>query len=75
MDNHSTGTSFQDGTSDASGKVFTYNGEQFCPIKGGMKQAKAITRIINHTKFVHEMYDRTEDGKEFLAMEITDTRM
>jgi len=74
MDNHRTGTMFSDGMSDASGKVFTYECDYFCPMVGGMKHGKQVIRIINNNKNVYESYDRTADGKEFVAMEITYTR-
>lgn len=69
-----TGIMVQWGDCDASGKVFTYTGEYDDPMTKTTKKAKSVSRIINESKFVFEMFDVAPDGKETRTMEITYSR-
>lgn len=73
-DTYSTGFMISKGTSDSSGKVFTFQGEYSDPMTGQTKKARSIIRIINNNKHIFEMYDHGPDGKEFQNLEITYTR-
>ncbi len=74
MDSMSTGFHLQMGTADASGKRFTYTGDNFCPIKGGMKWTKSTLEISSNDKHVMKMYEKDPHGKEFQNFDMTCTR-
>lgn len=73
-DNMSTGMMISEGSCDASGKVFKFNGASMDPMTGKEKTYKWTIRIVNNDKYVSEMHTVDEDGKEFKSMEITYTR-
>ena len=74
-DNFFTGVMHFHGSCDASGKVITLAGEYNHPMKdGALSRERWVYRIINENKFVFEMWQPDEDGKEFLHGEITYTR-
>jgi hypothetical protein len=42
---------------------------------GKYKKGRTVERILNEDQWVMEMYDTTPDGKEFLTMKGTYTRV
>jgi len=75
-DNFMTGVMHFKGSCDESGKVITLAGEFHHPAKGGaLAKERWVYRIINNDKFVFEMWQPGEDGKEFMHGEITYTRV
>jgi hypothetical protein len=74
MDDMGTGIFSSEGTSDASGKVFTLNGKMDDPMTGEKaKSMRLVTRIVNPDKRVFEMHD-VALGDKSKVMEITYTR-
>lgn len=73
-DSVSTGIMISHGTADGSGKVFTYSSEYHCPITGGQKNVKTISKIDGDDKMIFQMYDRDDKGKEFMSGEVAYTR-
>ncbi len=74
IDSMGTGTWSMTGTADASGKTFTFTGENFDPMTMTKKKGRTTTEIINNDKQVMKMYDTGPDGKEYMNLEITCTR-
>jgi len=68
-----TGITTSVGTSDASGKEFTFETEAFCPLRGKKVKGRDELRIISKDKHVIASY-QTDDGKEHKVMELTVTR-
>lgn len=75
LDSMSTGMMISTGQCDASGKVFTFVGDMYDPLVQKHKTIKSILRIINNDKYVFEMFDKDDAGKEFKSMAITYTRV
>lgn len=75
LDNMGTGVMVSEGTADGSGKVFTYNSEYSCPMKGAETTAKTVLKIEGDDKVVYTMFDKAPDGKEFANLEVTYTRV
>jgi len=76
MDNMMTGAMIYQGSCDDSGKVITLSGEYQNPMKGGaMTSGRWVYKIINPNKFVFEMWEPDESGKDFMHGEITYTRV
>lgn len=74
IDNMGTGIMSSTGTVDASGKIFTYEGESFDPMAGKMVKTRMITKIVDDKKHTFEMFGPGPDGKEMKIMEITYTK-
>jgi len=74
-DNMCTAIMKTTGTCDESGKTFTMSGEYVDPMTGAKKTAKSVTKIINNDKYVFEMFDKDEAGKEFKSLEVAYTRI
>lgn len=74
IDSMGTGTWSMTGTADASGKTFTFTGENFDPMTMTKKKGRSTTEIINNDKHVGKMYDIGPDGKEWMNLEIACTR-
>lgn len=76
MDTFSTGMMMVKGSCDASGKVITLEGEFANPMKdGAMTKSRWVYKIINNNKFIFEMWEPDDAGKEYLHGEITYTRV
>jgi len=76
MDSFMTGIMLFKGTCDASGKNITLHGEFANPMKGGeIMKSRWVYHIINNDKFVFEMWEPDENGKEYLHGEITYSRV
>ena len=69
-----TGMTVWEGTSDPSGKTFTYLGEDFDPMSGQMKKSKIVTKHESDDKMTMKMFEVDKDGSERLELEITYTR-
>ncbi len=74
IDNVGSGTWTQIGTADATGKSFTFTGENFDPMTMSKKKGKAVTEVVNNDKHVMKMYETGPDGKEFMTFEMSCTR-
>jgi hypothetical protein len=74
IDSMGTGTWSMTGTADASGKTFTFTGENFDPMSMTKKKGRSTTEIINNDKQVMKMYDAGPDGKEYMSFEIACSR-
>jgi len=74
VDTMGTGVWYQTGTADASGKNFTFTGENFDPMTMSKKKGKATTEVISNDKHVMKMFEIGADGKDNLVFEMTCTR-
>jgi len=74
IDSMGTGIEVAYGTDDATGKVFTFNGEYPDPVSGQTKKFKEIITIQDANKHTMEMYDVGPDGKEVKTLELVYTR-
>jgi hypothetical protein len=74
-DNMGTGIMTSEGTADGSGKVFTYESEYNCPMKGPNQKNKTVMKIEGDDKYHFQMFDKGPDGKEFQSLEVTYTRV
>jgi hypothetical protein len=61
------------GTVDASGKTFTFDTEEYCPIRQRKVKGRQEVRIDSDDKHVMTMYE-VENGKEQKVMELTAVR-
>lgn len=73
-DTMSTGFHTERGTCDASGKMFTFYGENYDPLIGKKRWTKSTIKIINEKKHVMKMYQKTDTGTEFTSFEMISTR-
>lgn len=74
IDNMSTAMTTSRGTIAEDGKTLNSVTTYADPQTGKEKKSRDVLRSIDADKFVSQMYDVGEDGKEFLMMEITYTR-
>jgi len=74
IDTMGTGTWSMTGTADASGKVFTYIGENFDPMAGQKTKGRSTVEFVDNNKHAMKMYAPGPDGKEFMGFEMTCTR-
>lgn len=77
IDSMGTGIMTSTGTCDGAGKVFNWTGEYFDAVSGKKETYRMVTRVVDDTKHVFEMWSKNpqSQGKEFKMMEITYTRM
>jgi len=62
------------GSADASGKTFTFTGENFDCMEGKPVKSRSTMEIVNNDKQVMKMFAPGPDGKEFLTFEMVVTR-
>ncbi len=74
VDNFTTGFMVGEGTESADGKTITYWAEVPDPMTGGMKKMKYETINQGPDKMIFRMYDKSQDGVEFVHMEGVYTR-
>lgn len=74
IDNMSTAMMTSKGTISEDGKTINSVTTYTDPQSGREKKSRDVLRSVDVDKFVSQMYDIGEDGKEFLMMEITYTR-
>ena len=74
MDNMGTVMFTSEGHCEKGGKVIKLAGELDDPMTGKKKMLKSVNRMINDDKYMVEMYDKDQNGKEFKHMELTYTR-
>jgi hypothetical protein len=74
IDNMSTGISRSVGTADATGKVITYEREEFDPLTKAKSKGRDVLHIVSNDKEVLEFHKALPDGKYFKMMEIVYTR-
>jgi hypothetical protein len=68
-DSMGTGMSQSVGTADATGKVITYEREEFDPVTKSRTKSRDVLRIISSDKGVIKFYKILPNGKEFMVME------
>lgn len=69
-DTMGTGIMNSSGKYDPSTKSIEMTSTYSCPITGGERKSKAVTRILDNNTHVFEMYDQTPEGAEFKSLEI-----
>ena len=74
MDNMGTMTMSGEGECTDAGKVTTYMSKFTDPMSGQESYMKSVYRIEGPDRYVLEMYSPGPEGKEFLAMELVNTR-
>lgn len=74
VDNMGTGIMSSTGTLDATGKIFTYEGESSDPMSGKVVKMKMISTIVDDKKHTFVMNGPGPDGKDMKMMEITYTK-
>ena len=77
VDNMGTGMMTSEGTADGSGKTFTFTTEEgyVCPMSGQHEKPKTVLKMVGEDKMVFEMHNKGPDGKEFMNLEVTYTRV
>ena len=70
VDNFGTGISHSVGRADESGKVLTFEREDYDPAAKKKSKSRDVIRILGADKQVMEMYKVLPDGKELKVMEI-----
>jgi len=58
------------GSIDSTGKIITMGGTYEDMVSGKAKKFKSITRIVNNDQHIYEMYDYSDDGKEWKNFEV-----
>jgi hypothetical protein len=74
MDSMTTGIMSSVGTADSTGKVITYEREEFDPLTKTKSKGRDILRIVGDDKEVLEFHKLLPDGKEYKMMELVFTR-
>jgi hypothetical protein len=74
IDSMGTGITHTLGTADATGKVLTYEREEFDPIAKAKTKGRDVLHLISNDKEILEFNKVLPDGKEFKMMEIVYTR-
>lgn len=74
IDSMGTGISHSAGTADATGRVITYDREEFDPLTKAKSKGRDVLHIVNDDKQVIEFHKLLPDGKEYKMMEIVFTR-
>lgn len=75
LDSMGTGVMIAEGKFDPANKTLELVGKYSCPLTGGERTAREVTKFVDKNQFVFEMYDVQPDGKETKMMEITYKRM
>lgn len=74
VDNMGTGIMYMSGDYDGTSKTIEFKGEMTDPITQKVKPTRELFTIVDDNTRKMEMFDVTEDGKEYKNMEITMTR-
>jgi len=74
MDSMGTGMWKMTGSADASGKTFTFTGENFDCMESKMVKSRNTLEIVNNDKQIMKMFAPGPDGKEFQNFEMVATR-
>ena len=74
VDNYGTMMMMGEGTCDAAGTTFTFKSTFTDPMSGQPTWMRSVYKIEGNDRFVLSMYGPDPTGKEFLTMEITNTR-
>ncbi len=74
IDSMSTSLAISEGTCDPSGRIFTMSGNHFDPSTGKEKKVRSVTTLFNNDKYMIEMFEVDDQGREFKTMEIICTR-
>lgn len=74
IDSIGTGIMTSKGRYDPDTRSIDMTAKYSCPVTGGKRKSRAVTRIVNDNQNVFEMYDRGADGKEFKSMEMVYSR-
>ncbi len=75
IDNLGTGFTISSGTYDESTKTYKYTTMSPDVVSGQYKRTRTTEHVVNDDQWVAEMYDTAPDGKEFLMMKATYTRV
>ena len=75
VDSMGTGLMTAWGTCDAGHKTITSKGEMADAMTGKMEPFRSVTRYVSDDQFVHEMYNKGKDGKEFKSLEVVYDRV
>jgi hypothetical protein len=70
MDSESTGMIRTSGTIDETGTVITQTGEYMDPLTHKMHPLKYVTRLVNPTEMIFEMWEPGTGGAEFKTIEV-----
>ena len=74
MDSMGTMIHLSEGTASSNGKVITLTGTLDDPMTKTKKRHKSVYRIESKDKFIFEMYELGDDGKEFKNFVVVQTR-
>ncbi|MCB0343987.1 MAG: DUF1579 domain-containing protein [Bdellovibrionales bacterium] len=69
-DTMGTGIMNGEGKFDPAKKEIEMSSTFSCPVTGGEKSSRSVTRIISNNEHVFEMFSEGPDGKEFKMLEI-----
>lgn len=75
IDSASTGVMHNEGAFDAGTKTFTFMGECPDPMTWKFVKSRTTNKMVDADHWTMQMYSPGPDGKEFMSMEITYTRM
>lgn len=70
IDSMGTGVMLAEGSYNAAANQIEMGTKYSCPMTGGDRSGRTVTRFINKNEFVFEMFDKTPDGVEVKVMEI-----
>lgn len=74
IDNMGTGIGRYTGTPNADWSVCNFTGESPDFMAGKYKTIRSVERKVSDNQYVHTVYDKGPDGKEFVQMELTYNR-
>ncbi len=75
VDNMGTGIGVAEGTYDAATRTWTYACHNPDLMAGGYVPARSVERMVDHNHMVMQVFQAGPDGKEYMCMEISYTRI
>ncbi len=70
IDSMGTGVMLAEGSYNAAANQIEMGSHYSCPMTGGERSGRTVTRFVSKNEFVFEMFDKTPDGVEVKVMEI-----